>query len=98
MRDIPDKPPLPLITIQAHGKGVSAVAWTPNGSRLATSSGFIHLGATNDLSIRIWDAETGQLIITLEGQTQPVRRVSWSPDGSRLASAGLDGTVRIWGN
>lgn len=63
-----------------------AVAWSPDGSRLAIADG-----------PRVWlyDADLRPLG-ALEGHTAAVRAVAWSPQGDRLASASLDDTVRIW--
>ncbi|MCC7445803.1 MAG: WD40 repeat domain-containing protein [Anaerolineae bacterium] len=96
--DMVPKQPLALITINnAQAGGVSSVMWSPDGTKLATGGGFVNLGGINDITARIWDAETGKPILTLEGHSQPVREAAWSPDGTRLATAGFDNTVRIWG-
>jgi WD40 repeat protein len=55
------------------------VAWSPDGSRLASAAG--------DKTVRLWDARTGEVGRTLEGHTGPVVSVAWSPDGTHLASA-----------
>jgi WD40 repeat protein len=96
--DMVPKQPVPLLTIQnAHVGGVSSVVWSPNSKWLLTGGGFINLGSANDLTARIWDAETGQSNIVLEGHSQPVREATWNPDGSKLATAGLDNSILIWG-
>ncbi|MEV7889918.1 hypothetical protein AB0P31_35390, partial [Streptomyces sp. NPDC088357] len=64
---------------------VSAVAFSPDGTRLATGSG----GA-----VRIWDPVTGQTLQTL-GDTGMVSAVAFSPGGTRLATGG-GWAVRIW--
>ena len=52
--------------------------------------------ASEDQSVRLWDARTGQEIMSLSGQTSAANQVAFSADGNRLAAASGDGTVRIW--
>ncbi|MEI2778522.1 MAG: pentapeptide repeat-containing protein [Tetrasphaera sp.] len=83
-------PPLPVGTMlpfTGHTGWVLAVAYAPDGTRLASGS---------DGEVRIWDAATGQPIHTLTGHTGGVWAVAYAPDGTRLASGSGDGTVRIW--
>jgi serine/threonine protein kinase len=89
--------PLSQLTIKAHNGGVNQVVWSPDGRKLATSSGFVNLGGIDDLTARIWDSDTGKLLLTLEGHIRPIHDVAWSPDGNQLATAGLDYVIRIWG-
>jgi WD40 repeat protein len=76
-----------LQTLEGHTSRVSSINWSPDGSRLASSS--------NDDTVRIWDPATGQSVSTLEGHSGSVRSIAWSPDGSRLVSVSNDTTVRI---
>ncbi|MBP7930803.1 MAG: WD40 repeat domain-containing protein, partial [Acidimicrobiia bacterium] len=56
-----------------------------------------HLASgSNDRTVRIWDAHTGECTATLTGHNGWVRSVVWSPDGTHLASGSDDRTVRIW--
>ena len=78
-----------LLTIEAHSGTVEGVAYSPDGTRLASAS--------SDGTVRVWDAITGQEALPpLRGHTGVVHAVVYSPDGKKLASAGHDQTVRVW--
>jgi WD40 repeat protein/serine/threonine protein kinase len=85
---------LELRTLKGHtapegGRAVvGSVAFSSDGSRLASGSG--------DQTIMVWDTASGQKLRTLTGHVGEVWSVAFSPDGSRLASASWDQTVRIW--
>ncbi len=64
------------------------MAWSPDGTRLATGSW--------DGTAKVWDAAGGRELLTLKGHTSHVRSVSWSPDGTRLATGSEDGTAKVW--
>jgi WD40 repeat protein len=75
--------------LQGHNDWVYAVAFSPNGQRIASSSA--------DETIQIWDAQTGiQIGKPLLGHTDEVRSVAFSPDGQRIISGSKDKTVRLW--
>jgi len=74
--------------LRGHTEAVTAVAWSPDSTRLASSS--------FDGSIRVWEPDRGAEEFQLHGHHQRVNAVAWSPDGRRLVSAGSDETVRVW--
>jgi WD domain, G-beta repeat len=81
-------PPETLFRVlTGHTGWVTAVAWSPDGTRLATAS--------HDQQIRIWDPTTGHTHHTLTGHTDRVTAVAWSPDSTQIASAASDGTVLV---
>ena len=49
-----------------------------------------------DLCVRIWDNETGELLVVMAGHSRAVTHASFSPDGTRVLSASMDGTARVW--
>ncbi len=75
---------------EAHPEPITAVAWSPNGSLIASGSGFT-TGA-----IRLSDATSGRLLGYLEGHTSWICQLVFSNDGRRLYSASGDQTIRIW--
>ncbi|KAH7117479.1 WD40-repeat-containing domain protein [Dactylonectria macrodidyma] len=48
------------------------------------------------MTVRVWDAATGQCQATLEGHSDSVYLVAFSSDSKRLASASGDKTVKVW--
>jgi WD40 repeat protein/serine/threonine protein kinase len=75
---------------QAHSEGITAVAWSPNGSVIATGSGY------NGGPIRLWDAASGKALEPLEGHTSWISELVFSADSQRLYSSSADQTIRIW--
>ena len=77
-----------VLTLEGHTDYVRSVAFSPDGSRLATGS--------SDKTAKIWDLNTGKAALTLEGHTSSVKSVAFSPDGTRLATGSDDETAKIW--
>jgi len=72
-----------IATLVGHKGQVLALAFSPNGELLATTS-------YEDNATRLWNTATGQLIATLEG-ILPV----FSPDGHVLMTSSKK-TVKLW--
>ncbi len=81
--------PRALAATGAHAGTVDALAYAPDGGRLATIGGTIPVA-------RIWDAETLSPIAELSGHTGRILDVEFSHRGDRLVTASVDGTARVW--
>jgi WD40 repeat protein/tRNA A-37 threonylcarbamoyl transferase component Bud32 len=81
-----------LATLEGHTDGVLAVAFSPDGTRLASA------GA--DRVVKVWDQRGGAPraggALSLRGHAAKVTAVAFSPNGRRLASGSADGAVRVW--
>jgi WD40 repeat protein len=67
---------------------VNSVAVSPDGSWAASGS--------DDMTVKIWNLETGEYRATLIGHTGEVNCVAIRPDGKRIVSASSDKSVRVW--
>src|SRR5258707_4288087 len=77
-----------LYTYRGHSAGVMEVAWSPDGTRLASAS--------NDGTAQVWGAANGGHVYTYRRHAGRVNAVAWSPDGTRLASGSADSTAQVW--
>jgi WD40 repeat protein len=78
-----------LLSLSGHTDAVNGVAYSPDGTRLASAS--------SDGSVRVWDVITGREVLPpLRGDEDHIYTVAYSPDGRTLASAGDNRTVRVW--
>jgi WD40 repeat protein/DNA-binding SARP family transcriptional activator len=77
-----------LLVLAGHTGEIYAVAWSLDGTRIATAS--------DDGTAIVWDGRTGERLATLSGHEEAVSNLSWSPSGKAVATASDDGTAGIW--
>jgi WD40 repeat protein len=73
---------------RGHTAAVLGVASSADGHTLASAS--------NDGTVRLWDARGRSQPIVLYTGVRPANGVAFNRNGSMLASAGADGTIRLW--
>jgi len=77
-----------ITTIDGHGKRVNDCCYSPDGK--------IILSASDDGSLRLWDAVAGTQVSSLEGHSAAISCATFSPQSSDLLSASQDGSIRVW--
>jgi len=77
-----------LGAFEGHADDVNWVAWSRDGSRVASAS--------SDGTVRLWKPAEGWSSVALTGPVGQVWEVAFSPDGSRVAGVGADGSLHLW--
>ncbi len=75
-------------TLRGHTGWIGRIAWSPDGRMLASPS--------EDGTIRLWNAETGECLRTLEGHQGIVWCVAFDQMGHILASGSGDKMIKLW--
>ena len=65
-----------------------SVCFSPDGSKIVSGS--------EDRTVLIWDAASGEQLCSLKAHSDYVRAVTWSPCGQWLASGGDDRMIFIY--
>ncbi len=86
---LPDLPHPALIrTLEGHSFSVNGCAFSPDGQLI--------ISASDDCTLKVWDARTGEMLRSLVGHSAYVNGCAFSPDGQLIVSASDDCTLKVW--
>ncbi|XP_015246707.1 PREDICTED: coronin-7-like isoform X2 [Cyprinodon variegatus] len=79
----------PELVLQGHTEKIYSIKFHPLASGVLVSSSY-------DLTVRLWNLESGEQVKVLTGHQDQVFGIAWSPDGKLLATVCKDAKVRIY--
>lgn len=92
-----------LRTFSGHSRGLACVAFVGSASSscgiqepCGSGEGELVVSGSNDKTIRIWHASSGECLCLLEGHENLVRAIAYDALTRRLVSASYDQSVIVW--
>jgi WD40 repeat protein/class 3 adenylate cyclase/energy-coupling factor transporter ATP-binding protein EcfA2 len=76
------------LAVLPHQGAVTHGAFSPDGSRVVTSS--------FDQTARVWNTADGRMVAVATGHKGVLKSAVFSPDGSRILTGSVDGTARVF--
>ncbi len=73
-------------TLPGHAEQVQSVAWSPDGTKIASSA----------FSVKVWRVVDRMLLNDLSAAGQWINSLQFSPDGKVLAASSADGKIEVW--
>ena len=78
---------MPDVTMKGHASRVIALAYSPDGTRLASIS--------DDGFLKLWDTATHKEVASLEGVGAQKNQIRFAPDGKTLVTLGFQNNVLV---
>jgi len=78
---------------------IGRYAFSPDGKKVVTTPydrGLIGNKSDDDITSRIWDVESGKVLVELGGDKKRFDSITFSPDGKKIAATIPRQPVRIW--
>jgi WD40 repeat protein len=78
----------PVRRLSGHEDMIRDLLFTPDGTRLISTG--------NDMTVKVWDVEVGNILCDLQNHWDWAVKLDLSEDGTRLVSTGYDGIINLW--
>jgi WD40 repeat protein len=88
LHELPSRHKTQTIAVAVKDRTVKAVAFSPDGKRVAV--------VADDVVGTIYETASGREVATLKGHRGIIFTVAFSPDGKTVLTGGDDNTLRLW--
>src|SRR4051794_36018924 len=78
-----------MLPLKGHGQRIRCLAFSPDGTQLASSANRGH-------TIRLWDVGAGRVSACLSGHRSEILGLAFAPQGSLLGSVARYGEALLW--
>eukprot|EP00980_Cylindrotheca_fusiformis_P004352 scaffold925_cov129-Cylindrotheca_fusiformis.AAC.5 len=79
----------PATTLLGHSRGINEVCWSNGGDPFVAT-------ASDDKTLRLWDAQTGDAMVEFRGHDNFVFCCEFNGPSNLLVSGSFDETVKLW--
>ena len=76
-----------MFTLNGHLHLVCSIQYSPDGRYIVSAS--------DDKTLRLWDAHTGDVVVVLSGHGDMVESAAFTLDGRSIVSGSSDTTIRV---